>query len=352
MKPTSFASGLLDWYRQSSREIPWRGFEGPYIVWVSVVMLQQTRMDTAVRYIQQWMQRFPTVEALASTSLDEVLKVWEGLGYYQRAHNLHRAAQILISEYGGCLPTDIDALRRLPGIGDYTAGAIASIAFGLDEPAVDANAGRVLARVFEVREPTHSTAGKRVLWDLARGHLPPGQAAMYNQALMDLGATVCTARQPMCSRCPLADLCRANLLGAQAELPQKQRKKSIPHHLVTAAVLQRDGHVLIAQRPAEGLLGNLWEFPGGKTLPEEDLRTCLKREVREELGVDISVGEMLGVYQHTYSHFRVTLHVFFCSLVSGEPRKLEHADLKWVTPMDLSSYPMGKLDRQIANAIL
>jgi A/G-specific adenine glycosylase len=348
---TSFADKLLSWYAQNARELPWRGHTDPYAVWVSEVMLQQTRVETVIPYFERWMARFPSVDVLAAATQQEVLNLWEGLGYYSRARRLHRAAQILIAEHGGELPAEVDKLRALPGIGPYTAAAIASIAFNLDEAALDGNIRRVLARAFNVSEVISSGQGKRILWALAEEHLPSGRAGDYNQAMMDLGATVCTPGDPACNRCPLADICRARALGIQDQLPVKKAKPPIPHHTVTAAVIHRNGHILIAQRPQDGLLGGMWEFPGGKVEPDENLQGCLQREICEELGVDVEVGDSLGVYQHAYTHFRVTLHAFHCGLIRGEPRQFEHADLRWVSPGEFDAYPMGKLDRQIANAL-
>jgi A/G-specific adenine glycosylase len=312
-------------------------------------MLQQTRVETVIPYFQRWMQRFPDVKALAQASLQEVLSAWEGLGYYSRARNLHRAAHMIVDQYGGRLPEEAQALRSLPGIGRYTAGAIASIAFGKDAPALDGNIRRVLARLDNMDEPARSPAGERHLWELAARLLPTGRAGDFNQALMDLGASLCTPQSPDCQRCPLSKDCAAYQLGRQEQLPVIARKAAIPHYTVTAAVIQRDGHVLITQRPSNGLLGGLWEFPGGKLQPGEDLAACLQREIKEELEVEIRVGEAFGEYRHAYTHFRVTLHAFLCQLCGESPPKaVQVQDLRWVKADDLANYPMGKIDRQIA----
>ena len=349
--PLSFATDLLAWYEQHARQLPWRGHPDPYAVWVSEIMLQQTRVETVIPYFERWMKRFPSIADLASASQQEVLSMWEGLGYYSRARNLHRAAQIVRSEHAGELPQDPKALRNLPGIGRYTAAAIASIAFGLDEPAMDGNIRRVLARYFDAQSPARSKEGEGLLWQLAAENLPAGRAGDYNQALMDLGATICTPQAPDCPNCPVADGCAAYTLGVQEERPVRLPKGAIPHHTVAAAVIHQNGHVLVAQRPQGGLLGGMWEFPGGKLKAGEDLAGCLRREIREELGVEIRVGDPFGVYRHAYTHFRVTLHAFQCALVSGEPEPLEHTALKWTSPRALDGFPMGKLDRQIANSL-
>ncbi len=352
MSQINLADPLLTWYANCARELPWRGIKDPYAVWVSEIMLQQTRVDTVIPYFQRWMDKFPTIADLAKASQQDVLIAWEGLGYYGRARHLHQAAQTIQTEFGGKLPEDIQNLRKLPGIGKYTAGAIASIAFGQDEPALDGNIRRVLARIFQMDEPVRSPTGERRLWELAAEHLPPHQAGDYNQALMDLGAQICTPRKPQCKQCPLSHLCQAFALHLQNELPVMPGKPAIPHHLVTAAVIQRGELVLIAQRPMQGLLGGLWEFPGGKVQQGEDLATCLRREIREELAAEITVGEPVGVYQHAYTHFRVTLHAFYCSLTRASlPQAIQVRDLRWVGIHQLFDYPMGKIDRQISKRI-
>ncbi len=352
MSRKEFPVLLLNWYSKHSRQLPWRQNPEPYAVWVSEIMLQQTQVETVIPYFERWMASFPTLEALAGAPQQAVLSAWEGLGYYRRAHNLHRAAKIVTTELNCQIPGDPDQLARLPGIGRYTAGAIASIAFGADAPALDGNIRRVLARVFDVTVPAGSPAGEKRLWELARAHLPTGRAGDYNQALMDLGALVCTPRRPDCPNCPLAEICLANARGVQQERPVRQQRPRTPHYTAAAAVICRAGQLLITQRPAEGLLGGLWEFPGGNLLPGESLSTCLKRETGEKLGGQIEVGDRLGVYRHAYTHFKVTLHAFHCRLREEDRfRPGEGRATKWVDFDSLAGFPMGKIDRQIARDI-
>jgi A/G-specific adenine glycosylase len=319
---------------------------------VSEIMLQQTRVETVIPYYERWLEKFPDIPFLAQASQQEVLSAWEGLGYYSRARNLHQAAQIVMAEFDGRLPQEVDQLMQLPGIGRYTAGAIASIAFGKDEPVLDGNIRRLLSRIFDVRHPARSAAGEKQLWQLAGDYLLPGSAAEYNQALMELGALVCTPRQPRCGECPLSRRCLANTLGIQEERPVKVFRPPLPHHVITAAVIQENKQFLIARRPPGGLLGGMWEFPGGKLLPGEDLRQGLEREICEELGIKIQIGSSLGIYQHAYTHFRVTLHAFLCQLNGTQPRSLYHDQLTWCSAAALGEYPMGKIDRQISNQLL
>jgi len=348
---TTFARLLLQWYEKEGRRLPWRRHHDPYAIWVSEIMLQQTRVATVIPYFERWLERFPTVFALAAASEQEVLAVWEGLGYYQRARHLHQAARLLVADYGGNLPRDAATLRRLPGIGRYTAGALAAILGSQDEIAIDGNVRRVLSRVFDIAAPLGTPAAENELTARARENLPAGRAADYNQALMDLGALICTPRAPRCEICPLESSCRARAAGLQEQRPVTRPKAALPHYLVTAAVIRRDPTYLLAQRPPQGLLGGLWEFPGGKVQPGETLAEALRREIEEELGTRIEVGQTIGVYRHAYSHFRITLHAFHCRLTGPEPQPLQVAALRWVTVEEMKAYPMGKVDRRIAESL-
>jgi A/G-specific adenine glycosylase len=347
-----FPSRLLNWYAAHARRLPWRDHPDPYAVWVSEIMLQQTRVETVIPYFERWMQCFPSIKTLANASMQEVLAVWEGLGYYGRARNLYKAAQVVVKEYQGRLPQEVQLLRKLPGVGRYTAAAIASIAFGQDEPTLDGNIRRVLARYFNVSEDARSNTGVSIFWSLAAQYLPKGHGGEYNQALMDLGAIICTPKSPDCAACPIETGCQARMLGIQEERPVLLPRPAIPHYVVTAAVISREGNVLIACRPLHGLLGGMWEFPGGKQQEGEDLTQCLAREIREELGVEIAVCDQVGVYRHAYTHFKVTLYAFRCTLIGGELRPIQVAEVRWVTTDELSRYPMGKIDRQISQSLV
>ena len=314
-------------------------------------MLQQTRVETVIPYFERWMRLFPTIADLAMASQQQVLKAWEGMGYYSRARNLHRAAREVMENHGGALPSDRRTLERLSGIGAYTAGAIASIAYQQDEALLDGNLRRVYSRLFNVTHPLGSPKSERVLWQHAKDELPAGLAGDFNQAMMDLGALICTARQPACDSCPLASICQAHLLGLEKRLPVPKERPAVPHYTVTAAIIFRRGRALITRRPQGGLLGGMWEFPGGKAQPSEELSACLQRELREELGVEVSVGEIFGVYRHAYTHFRITLHAFCCTLKHVKPQPLQVDEIRWVKPSELSAYPMGKVDRQIATRL-
>jgi len=344
-----FAQSLLNWYDQNARDLPWRGHSDPYAVWVSEIMLQQTRVETVIPYFEMWMQRFPTVKALAEASEQDVLNEWEGLGYYSRARNLHKAARIVAGKFNGELPRDLDDLRSLPGIGRYTVGAIASIAFGMDEPTLDGNLRRVFARLFDVTEPADSPAGEKILWGLAAEHLPAGQAGDYNQALMDLGATLCLPKNPRCLLCPLMELCAARIAGTQEQRPVLKPKKVTPHVIHAAAVIVRQikevPHVLLAKRPSDGLLGGMWEFPNGPVTGNPAWE--LGQAMRTGYGLKFQTREPLAVIKHAYTHFKITVHAFRVEAAHIPNDK----KLKWVPISELENYPMGKVDRQIARKL-
>jgi len=315
--------------------LPWRRTHDPYAIWVSEILLQQTQVQTVKPYFIRFLERFPTVGDLAAAPLDDVLKVWEGCGYYARARNLHRAARIVVSECGGRLPNRAAELQKLPGIGRSTAAAIASIAH--DEPAavLDGNVERVLARVLcEKRVLSESIVRRRLLksadaiMQAAIGRkLSPG---ILNQAFMELGATVCLPKRTDCHRCPLRIECRARAkLADVTVLPRKAKARANPHYDIGAAIIYRNGRILITQRPPDGLLGGLWEFPGGKQQAGESLKECVEREIREELAIEIEVKELLARVKHAYSHFKITLHAFECRHRSGRIKKIGVADFRW-----------------------
>ena len=345
MPMPTLQSRLLNWYNKNKRTLPWRDHPDAYAIWVSEIMLQQTRVETVISYFEKWMQLFPTVQTLADASERDVLNAWEGLGYYSRARNLHKAAKMMVSEYSGRLPRDMDELIKLPGIGRYTVGAVASIAFDMDEPALDGNLKRVYARLFDLEEPVDSPKGEKLLWDIARKNLPKGRAGDFNQALMDLGATICIPKNPRCLICPLMAICRARENGTQELRPVKKPKKAVPHYVHAAGVVLKKGKVLLAQRPSDGLLGGMWEFPNGRV--DGDPAGELAEALRTGYSLKVRKKEALGVVQHAYTHFKVTVHAFQCDL-SSMPKA---QSLKWVPLKDLDDYPMGKVDRRIAGMI-
>jgi A/G-specific adenine glycosylase len=335
---------LLNWYNKNKRTLPWRDHPDAYAVWISEIMLQQTRVEAVIPYFEKWMRVFPTVQALANASEQDVLNAWEGLGYYSRARNLHKAAKVVSTDYGGKLPQNVDELIQLPGIGRYTVGAIASLVYGKDEPALDGNLKRVYARLFDVTEPVDSPKGEKLLWDIARKNLPKGKAGDFNQALMDLGSAICIPKNPRCLLCPLMELCKARENGTQGLRPVKKAKKVSPQYVHAAGVIVRSGKVLLAQRPSEGLLGGMWEFPNGRV--SGDPAKELTKALRTGYNLKVQRKEAIGFVQHAYTHFKVTVHAFRCELKS-----IPNENMKWISLKKLNEMPMGKVDRQIANML-
>ena len=341
---------LLLWYDENARSLPWRSDPTPYKVWVSEIMLQQTQVETVIPYFQRFMARFPDLPSLAKAEESEVLQVWEGLGYYSRARNLHKAARLIVADYASQIPADVTVLKSLPGIGAYTAGAIASIAFGAPEPALDANIRRVTIRLLDLHEPPGSKTDAK-LWEFARQILPASRIGDYNQALMDLGSAVCTPVNPLCQQCPLKSDCVAFQHGTQSELPVRKLKVKVPHKLVVAAVITRGSEVLLAHRPADGMLGNLWEYPGGSVAEcTFDLPDALRALLNSRFGLSVEVESQLGVFQHAYTHFRITLHAFACQLPAPDRLTLP-PDFAWAEISELSTFPMGKVARLISQEL-
>ena len=337
---------LLGWYDAHRRDLPWRRTSDPYHVWIAEVMLVQTQVDTVIPYYRRFIDRFPDVRTLAAADLDDVLKAWEGLGYYARARNLHKAAGILIEEYDGELPRDEQRLRALPGIGRYVAAAILSIAFDQAILAIDGNVRRVVSRVHDLAAPSDATL---------RGHGEPLAAERpgdVNQALMDLGSTVCTPRSPRCNECPIEGACLARANGTAAERPGRRPSKARPHYDIAVGVVWRGDEILIAKRPPEGLLGGLWEFPGGKPQPGESLEAAVVREVGEELGVEVEPGAKIAEVEHAYSHFEITLHAFHCRYRTGTPRPLGCQELAWVRREDLDRYAFPAANRRVLEQLV
>jgi A/G-specific adenine glycosylase len=342
---------LLAWYRWQGRDLPWRNTSDPYAIWVSEIMLQQTQVATVIPCYQRWLVALPTLLHLAAADQQQVLKLWQGLGYYARARNLHRAAGVIDREWGGEFPTAIQQVIQLPGIGRTTAGGILSAAFNQPHPILDGNVKRVLVRLIALAQPPKQA--ESMLWQLSQQVLDPEQPREFNQALMDLGATVCTPKNPSCPVCPWSSHCQAQHLNLQSHLPMRSASLPLPHKQIGVAVIwnQDRSRVLIDQRRQEGLLGGLWEFPGGKIEPGETVQDCIQREIREELGIEITVGDRLISLDHAYTHFKVTLMVHQCQHLAGQPQPLECEQVRWVTLAELDDFPFPKANERIIAAL-
>jgi A/G-specific adenine glycosylase len=342
---------LLDWYALHRRRLPWRETSDPYAIWVSEVMLQQTQVATAIPYYHRFMQRFPTTHQLAQADLQEVLKLWEGLGYYSRARNLHRAAGEVVSRFGGRMPDDPAAFRSLPGVGDYIAAAVLSIAFGRVLPVVDGNVKRVLARLLEMDTPVNHSGAHKVFKVPAGALISPEQPADFNQAIMELGALVCRPKQPLCPSCPLADLCLAYRHGTTAQFPKREPRRTVPHRHVTIAVILKKGKMLVVQRQLEGFLGGLWEFPAVPADGADIQMTRFTTMIRESTGLKTTVEQRLTRIKHAYSHFKLSGDVYLCRHVAGRVRLNGARSHRWVTFGALARLPMHKANHKFMKAL-
>lgn len=348
----SFRRKLLAWYRRHRRDLPWRQRQDAYAVWVSEVMLQQTQVATVKPYFARFLAAFPTIDALALADEDRVLRLWEGLGYYRRARQLHQAAKQVVVEHGGEFPRDYEAVRRLPGIGRYTAGAILSIAYDVHLPILEANTIRVFSRLLGYRGSTVSTDGQRLLWAMAEAVLPCRGAGRLNQALMDLGSLVCIGRTPQCDSCPVATLCRARLAGIEAEIPAPKPKPAIEERHEAAVVVRRRGQVLLLRRPVGERWAGLWDFPRYLVQSEhpDALRDELAAHVRRQTGVDIQIGQHLATLRHGVTRFRITLDCFEARCRPGSrPSQPESpaTEIRWLHPPELPHYPLCTTGRKL-----
>jgi A/G-specific adenine glycosylase len=339
----AFRRALLAWYQKNARDLPWRRTKDPYAIWLSEIMLQQTRVDQGTPYYERFITAFPGVHALARASEDRVLKLWEGLGYYSRARNLHRAAKNVANEYGGVFPKTAAELQTLPGVGRYTAGAIASIAFGERVPVLDGNVIRVLSRLYNLAACTDDPKVREQLWEMAAGLLPARNPGDFNQAMMELGARVCTPKAPLCADCPVIAHCHARAAGVELQRPVRKAKNQTPRREMVAAAIKRDGKYLLAKRPANGLLGGMWELPSGTLRNGETHQRALTRELKDNFGLRVKPGKLIASVQHAYTHFKVTLYVYTCELVEGTPTPNSHDESRWFAPKSFSTLALPKV---------
>jgi len=349
---TSFQKNILRWFRTHKRDLPWRRTRDPYRILVSEIMLQQTQVDTVIPYYRRFLKTFPNFKMLAKAPVGRVLKLWEGLGYYSRARNLHTLARTVCRKHNGQLPSDPAALQELPGIGPYTAGAILSIAFNQDYAVLDGNVQRVLARQMGWTHDLRTTEAQNSSWALAQSLVPHGNAGNYNQAVMELGALICAPQNPRCGACPVRSRCRARNQNKVNQIPFKPKTKVLPHYQIGAGVIWKGDKLLISQRPFNGLLGGLWEFPGGKQKSSESIERCVEREIKEELGVRVAVGPSLAEIDHAYSHFKITLHAHHCRYLSGTPKAIGCRAWRWVSRSQLNNFAFPAANQPIIRQLL
>jgi len=355
MKSDSHEIGrnLIEWFRENQRPLPWRRDYFPYAVWISEVMLQQTQVIKVIPYFEKWMERLPDPAAVAEAEEGELLRLWEGLGYYSRVRNLQKAAQKIVQEHGGKIPRDEKKLKKLPGIGPYTAAAILSLAFNEDVPVLDGNVERVVTRLMDLNQPVKNHKSRTFIQDTLMAWLPKGEARAFNQAMMELGAVVCTPLHPACDACPVSAFCQALRKGTVHKRPVRSHRA--PTVAVTAAIgiIGDNGRVFIQKRPPEGLMASLWEFPGGKVKGKESPEKCLRRELREELGMQVAVIEKLAVIQHAYTQFRVRLHAYRCELDPPNQEIILEAAVegRWVSLDELDNFAFPSANRRLIHIL-
>jgi A/G-specific adenine glycosylase len=343
----TFAPTLTSWYKKNARDLPWRRTKDPYKIWISEIMLQQTTVNAVIPYFERWLATFPTVHHLARAPLQKVLAQWQGLGYYNRARNLHKSAQHMVSNHHGLIPTDPEVARKLPGFGPYTVGAVLSIAYDRKLPIIDANVRRVVMRLLALEGEADTKQDKKVLEFLHRV-LPDKNVGDFNQALMELGAMICRSKEPMCLQCRMSKFCSAYKSGKQEIIPTP-KKKIIKEIEAVIAIIEKDGKYFIQKRPPTGLLADLWEFPGGKLEVGESHKNALIREAQEELGISPKTVEHLFDIQHFYTQFRVKLSVW-----AFEPKVFPSTDAthKWVSPKQFARYPMPSGSAKIVERLI
>ncbi len=356
----NLTTNLLRWFSQNARSLPWRTHKSPYATWISEVMLQQTQMDRVVPYFLRFMQRFPSIEILAAAKEDEVLLAFEGLGYYSRARNVHKAAKIIMQRHGGIFPSEISDIAALPGIGPYTTAAIASIAFGYALPSIDANVERVMARLYDIDTPVkQEPAGSRIralAYTLAKSpEVYPDKVGMFNEAMMELGALICR-KKPLCESCPLRELCQSHHLGITHERPVPGKRAPIQPILAVTGVLYHQGKIFVQKRLPEGVWGALWEFPGGRIEEGESPEEAIVREFKEETNFNVCITEKYTVIKHGYTTYRITLHCFALSLKEDtytlpEPTLTAATEYAWARLEDIKTLAMPAAHRKLADIL-
>jgi len=330
---------LLEWYRRSKRDLPWRRTKDIYAVWLSEVMLQQTQVTTVIPYYQRFLERFPTVGSLARAAEQDVLKLWEGLGYYSRIRNMHRAAKLVVAQHNGKVPGTAEAFRELPGVGPYIVAAVLSIALDIPIPAVDGNVMRVYTRLKGIGDDIRKTLVRSRISRELQHIIPANAAGDFNQAFMELGALVCTPKTPRCSACPLKENCTAFTTGTVDRYPFKSPPAKVPEYKVSIGIIIKGDNFYIQKRPSKGHLGGLWEFPGGKSQGEETPEETLLRECREELGSEIEIIKELCTVRHAYSHFKIEMTVFLCRPAAEDVQPMEDHPCQWIAINELDAYP-------------
>ena len=345
-EPARLRKQLIKWYLKNHRDLPWRRSNNPYHIWVSEVMLQQTQVNTVLKYYRRFLNTFPNIKKLAQADLQDVLKAWEGMGYYARARNLHRSARVAAENYNGKVPNTWKVFNSLPGVGDYIAAAVLSIAFDQPYPVVDGNVKRVLARLYKMGAPVNQSSSYPDFKDAAGQLLDSKQPGTFNQAMMELGALICKPQNPLCDACPLDHLCLAFKNQQVAEFPKRRKSKVTPQYHIAVGVVFKGPRVLITRRKTDGLLGGLWEFPGGKIKHGESAEAACVREIKEEVNLKVRIESHLTRVKHAYTHFRIIMDVFCCRYVSGTVKLNGPTAHRWIGIAEYKNYPFPKANHK------
>lgn len=351
----SFRRFLLAWFRESRRDLPWRRTVDPYVIWLSEIMLQQTRVEAVIPYFERFLAAFPTIERLAKSPLERVLRMWAGLGYYSRARNLHATARAVVRDFAGNFPASSNSLQTLPGVGRYTAAAIASIAFGESAAVLDGNVKRVIARLLAICDSIEQPAIIARLWTEAGRLLDPRHPGDFNQAMMELGATVCTPRNPRCHYCPVSGFCKASAIGIAAQLPKRKSKSPVPRVFTSAAAIVTDRQVMLIKRKSPGLLGGFWALPGSESENGELNRRELARAVREQINAEIRIGNLLGELQHEFTHRSLRMKIYAAYFSRDKESRADcqkrSIGLRWHNLDGEVHIPLSALDRKALSIV-
>lgn len=334
-----FQSSLTAWYNQFKRDLPWRLNKNPYHVWLSEIMLQQTQVKTVIPYYNRFLEKWPTIDALANADTHDLMKAWEGLGYYTRIHNLHKAAKIVQTQHNGVIPSTPESFQALSGVGDYTMSAVLSIVHNLPLAVVDGNVKRVLARLYSLETPINQPSGLKTFKKYADALLDVNNSGIYNQALMELGALICSPKSPKCDICPVQKFCTVFQSKTVLDYPKRLKTPPSPTYHVAVGVIVKGDKLLITQRKKGALLGGMWEFPGGKIEKDETPESACIREIMEEVDLKVEVKKKLKTIRHAYTHFKIVMDVFICKYIYGDVKLSSPTDYRWISPDEIPTYP-------------
>lgn len=351
MDTKKIRSALLNWYNRHKRDLPWRKTTDPYAIWVSEVMLQQTQVKTVIPYYHRFMERFPDLHALASSNIQDVLKLWEGLGYYSRARNFHRAAKAVVEKHHSRVPDTMEKILTLPGVGDYIASAVLSIAYEKNHPVVDGNVKRVLSRLLTIDVPVNKAASHKIFKTHAHRLISPKDPATFNQAIMEIGALICRPKNPICQKCPLSFGCGAFHDGTVDRYPARMAKPVTPHHHLVIGVILKKEKLLIVRRKLDGFLGGMWEFPGGRVKNKNKLHDGCLHVILDETNLLVGKLQELTQIRHAYTHFKITATVYMCRHISGKVKLKNAADHHWIDFSDLKNYPVHGANKKFFPAL-